>query len=305
MCVIMATKDKPIPEEWITKGFEANNHGAGAAWREDGYVHWKKGLDLDQIQELAAKLTPPYILHFRIQTVGGVRPELTHPFPIEPTVNLALEGKTKGYVLFHNGGWSNWKSDAKIAASDGIKNGRAKAGLPIGKWSDTRAMAFMAHVYGLGILEFIDEKVMAFSPDKVDVFGSPWTLLDGIWVSNTNWQSRSGNSYHRKGNAEDVRNAYSDRRSLPPAQSPLPALVKPAVNEDKPENAVGGQPAESPFERANRRLTEALDLFARKVKDNNGQPVISKNELKRRQRQVDIEARRMNNTKRTATETRH
>ena len=64
--------------------------------------------------------------------------------------------------------------------------------LPPEKWSDSRAMAWAAAHYGLGMLELIDEKACAFGPDKIEVFNvSSWTHLDGLWVSNRGWEGRN------------------------------------------------------------------------------------------------------------------
>lgn len=66
----------------------------------------------------------------------------------------------------------------------------AKLPVPIGKWSDTRGMAFVASVYGLGILEMINEKSVAFGPTDMEVTTSTsgFTLEDGVWFSNMGWK---------------------------------------------------------------------------------------------------------------------
>lgn len=190
MCVIfIADQTRPLPD-MIERGYNANPRGAGVAWREGGKVHWKKGLKLDEIQELAEALPLPYVVHFRIPSCGGDTPVLCHPFPVETDAPLALEGKTDGYVLFHNGHWTNWKQFSIETAV------RRKIRLPAGKWSDTRAMAMAAAYHGLPILELIDEKSVAFGPIDCEVFGR-WdkyipTGVDNdkpIYCSNLGWQS--------------------------------------------------------------------------------------------------------------------
>src|SRR6185503_15959688 len=122
-------------------------------------------------------------------TVGGKVKELCHPFPVTRDVSLALQGKTDGFVVFHNGHWGQWKEKSLDAA---VKH---KVKVPNGKWSDSRAMAWSAHLYGVPVLEFIDEKAIAFGPEEIEVFGSGWTLVDDVWVSNRHWESsRAG--YH-------------------------------------------------------------------------------------------------------------
>jgi len=168
----------------ITQAYEKNPEGAGFAWREkapngEEIVHWVKGLDLPESIKLFKKLPLPYIAHFRIASSGFAKSAaLCHPFPIQKDVSLATEGKTKGFVMFHNGYWNNWKT----GVMDGLKGTTYK--IPPGRWSDTRAMAWMAAHYGVAILNFIDEKAVAFSPKNIDVFGVGWSKIGEVWASN-------------------------------------------------------------------------------------------------------------------------
>ena len=187
MCVIMlASKVKPT-EEMVSKAYFQNDHGAGIAWREKDkegkpIVRWKKGLNEDEIQEMIRDLALPFVAHFRIASVGGKRQSLCHPFPVDKHVDLALEGETRGYVLFHNGHWGEWKSFSKETA---LKMGRP---IPVGCWSDSRAMAWAACNYGPGILEWIDEKCVIFGPKDLEVVrGNGWDEVNGVWCSNKSW----------------------------------------------------------------------------------------------------------------------
>lgn len=194
MCVILlSNKDRPSIE-MIRSAWRQNDAGGGVAWREDGFVRWEKGImNLEQMEELCLKVPLPFIAHFRIPSYGGKRESLCHPFPIEKKVSLALSGKTKGNVLFHNGHWGKWKESMLDAV---IKSGIP---VPVGKWSDTRAMAFHAAIYGLGILELIDEKAVAFGPDVCEIFpGSGWKIIDKIWCSNDFFRGTE-NHYHHGG----------------------------------------------------------------------------------------------------------
>lgn len=198
-----------LTEDQVEKMWESNSHGAGIAWREKDakgktFVRWEKGLELEQIQKLAAEVEAPYVAHFRIPSVGGDIPDLTHPFTIDNKASVALSGKTYGRVLFHNGHWNSWR-DSLISAAV------RKGDLPVGKWSDSRAMAYMAYVYGLGILELIDEKVVAFGPNDIEVFnGNFWskTKEGGIWVSNTGWEFRTGFHGRHRGGDTTGHNSY-------------------------------------------------------------------------------------------------
>jgi hypothetical protein len=198
MCVIAVCATDRITSEQCHKMYSNNPHGAGFAWREEEgkkkRVIWRKGLEREQAVELAATLPLPYVVHFRVPSCGGPGPLLTHPFPIEKDVPLELEGSTEGFVLFHNGHWGKFKDTMLEAA---VRNG---AKIPNGRWSDSRSMAWMAAHFGIGMLEFINEKVAIFGPNKNDIelFGDHgWQKLDktGIWVSNKGWEHENVSSF--------------------------------------------------------------------------------------------------------------
>ena len=183
----------------IEKAFRTNKDGAGIASREkildeEGkeriVVKWKKGLDLDQIKEEIFIAELPFVAHFRIASCGGVRTELTHPFSLNSDQSLDLEGITEEGVLFHNGHWAKWK---EFLLETCLKMG---VSIPVGRWSDTRAMAFLTKLYGPGFMDFIEEKGVLFTPDDMDVFSGAtgWKKIDGIWCSNDHFTF--GNSNH-------------------------------------------------------------------------------------------------------------
>ena len=195
MCVILiANKDRPS-SAMIQSAWRQNDAGGGVAWREDGFVRWEKGImNLEDMEKLINQLPLPFVAHFRIPSYGGKREELCHPFPIEKKVSLNLSGKTKGNVLFHNGHWTRWKeSMLETVLKSGVP-------VPVGKWSDTRAMAFHASIYGLGILELIDEKAVAFGPEGCEVFpGTGWKIIDKIWCSNDFFRSGTYTTHNHVG----------------------------------------------------------------------------------------------------------
>lgn len=184
MCVIfVASKERPTPE-MVEQAYDYNDAGAGIAWREGGLVKWEKGLELARVKELVAAAPLPFVVHFRIPTVGGKREELCHPFPVDKDVPLTLKGAIKGFVLFHNGHWKDWKETVlRSIVSKG-------ATLPGGKWSDSRAMAWMAAQFGVSVLEMIDEKSVAFGPKQCEIAGTGWTMSGGVWCSNELWKTK-------------------------------------------------------------------------------------------------------------------
>jgi hypothetical protein len=196
MCVIMIADEVRPSESAIARGFAANPSGAGIAWRDthegEPVVRWIKGvMNLPDIQDLVKTTPLPFIVHFRIPTVGGSIPDLTHPFPIHEKTTNSLKGATKGAVLFHNGHWREWQEKMMESAIKG------NAKLPVGKWSDSRAMAWIAARHGLGMLEFIanaSNRVVAFGPKGIQIFGETWDEVDGILVSNKSWCFRATGS---------------------------------------------------------------------------------------------------------------
>jgi len=187
MCVILVCEDMaPCEEE--------NPQGAGIAWRERGLVCWEKGVAMTTKDILARmkKIQLPYVIHYRISSVGGTCDELCHPFPYG-AADLRLSGASKKGVIFHNGTFHTWRRDLKDAAV------YSNTPLPRGRWSDSRAMAFMAGIYGTGFMELVEEKVVAFTPeDGPVIFGTlqqGWTFKKlegdlGIWFSNDRWEKK-------------------------------------------------------------------------------------------------------------------
>lgn len=194
MCVLgVADKRRPTDDE-LTKMAESNPDGAGVAWRERSsptlaapdVVKWEKGLTLTEMKEFCAQLPMPFAFHFRIASCGGRTQEMTHPFPIEREMRPQLSGELKGFVLFHNGHWAPWKDK-------GIDNAiHHKIKVPEGKWSDSRVMAWLAHIHGHAILELIDEKVILFGPNKIEIFHPDgWFRVNDLLVSNRVWEHQN------------------------------------------------------------------------------------------------------------------
>lgn len=201
MCVVCIVDNTRPTDKMVAQMYQANKFGAGIAWREtrklkgtkgeEKIVHWRKGLKLEEVQELVRTVPIPFIAHFRIPSCGPDVPELNHPFPISDEVEMFLDGVIPGWVLFHNGTWHHWK--------DMLFDSCLKAGvkIPKGPWSDTRAMALVVKKLGLNALEFIDEKTVAFGPSQGNclINGNGWSRVavddgekkHGVLVSNEGW----------------------------------------------------------------------------------------------------------------------
>lgn len=195
MCVIMIATDTRPTDEMVEKAFDTNDDMSGIAYRKDGLVHWKKGIDnVEEMKAHARNLPLPYILHFRIASIGKICTELAHPFPVQKDVPLWPEGETGGYVLFHNGSWHRWEDACLELAT----HHQEIEEVPEGEWSDTRAMAWMVAWKGKNVLNFIKEKCVLFSPDDMEIFRSDWEMVNGVRCSNKHFLFRgqySGSSW--------------------------------------------------------------------------------------------------------------
>lgn len=98
MCIIIA-KDagiKALDKEYFERAWDSNSHGGGLVWKNEGEdVYFQKGFMkkedfLAKIAEIN-KETTSFIAHFRIKSVGEVKPENCHPFVME-NVTFAHNG---------------------------------------------------------------------------------------------------------------------------------------------------------------------------------------------------------------------
>ena len=182
MCVaIIVPKDAKAPDKETLEACEAQNpDGGGVAWLDKGKVCWKKGIDTAEILKILAKTQAPYLIHYRISTVGGKVASLCHPFPITKNASLDLEGRA-GAVLIHNGHWSSWKDKTMLLQPNGQR-------IPEGVWSDTRAMAYLSAIYGADILTFVDEKVAVLNATGSIEYWGHWQKEGDCMYSNTSWK---------------------------------------------------------------------------------------------------------------------
>lgn len=154
MCVIYAVyKNMPNDAE-LERGADQNEDGAGVCWLDHSKktVRWVKGLDskVDSVKKVIAdnKIVPPYAIHFRTASIGGVNTELTHPFPVAKGIPTWEAGNAP-LVLMHNGhvaDWKQWFFPMAITHKDLM---------PLPPWSDSRALAYAVYAKGEGVLDFI------------------------------------------------------------------------------------------------------------------------------------------------------
>jgi hypothetical protein len=103
----------PIGEKVARDVFErmwrSNDDGFGMLFRAREGVGIVKGIHAQEMAwEVYAQLPSgvPHVLHFRLATHGGVKPELTHPFVVSEDSPIVKVGVSERPVLAHNGVWS-------------------------------------------------------------------------------------------------------------------------------------------------------------------------------------------------------
>ena len=92
--------------------WDGNRDGAGFMYVENGVVQIEKGFmkykaftkALDKVARRIDMTETPVVMHFRITTHGGTKPENCHPFPITDSIGALCKRKTRTDVgVAHNG----------------------------------------------------------------------------------------------------------------------------------------------------------------------------------------------------------
>lgn len=109
MCVIIAKKAgvEPLKDDYFDNAWDHNPDGGGIVWKEKGKrVMFQKGFmnkkDMLEVLKKVNQKDTSFIAHFRIKSVGDVKPENCHPFVMKNitfahngTLGITpLEGKT-------------------------------------------------------------------------------------------------------------------------------------------------------------------------------------------------------------------
>lgn len=114
MCIIAA---KPAgvampSRQTIRTMWDSNRDGAGLMYVENGKVCIEKGFmkykafakALDKLESRLDLTATPVVMHFRITTHGGTKPENCHPFPITDSIGALCKRQTRTDVgVAHNG----------------------------------------------------------------------------------------------------------------------------------------------------------------------------------------------------------
>ncbi len=188
MCVIICVEDGDYPSKATLKSAESMNSDGGAiAWlNKDGTKSYRKGLKASKVWKLIQRQLKPHgiktaIIHFRIASVGGVKPQLCHPFEIAEDVPMNMRSvKTTRELLFHNGTWSEYSE----YLLDFLRAQKEPMAIPKGDYSDSRIMAYLA--FQLGHQE-LNKLVSGWN--KIAILTS-----EGIVKYGTGWVNHKGNS---------------------------------------------------------------------------------------------------------------
>lgn len=188
MCVIITTPNRAHRPTLAQLGQceRANRHGSGLAWLNGKRVEYCKNLPDSEIHRLLGEISGPAIVHFRIASVGGVDPQLCHPFPVTHRAELRQQGTARS-VLFHNGTWVEHSAAAKHYGLAFPKREPA---------SDTRLAAALVARFGFDWLKRAEYCRWAMLDRKGIRRIGKWTPIGGCHYSNTHWQpSTFGGSY--------------------------------------------------------------------------------------------------------------
>jgi len=187
MCIISINMKRDLTKKEFKSCWENNSHGAGFAWKNK----FQKGfMTLEEAYQFYIKNVTgnyPHVAHFRIQTSGGTRPELTHPFAIEAMSPLKLKGTTEKGVLFHNGIISEWNN---MLFNYAVAEGE----YPTGALSDTRVLAMCISRGSKWIISCLNsnDKFVIFNNGVFEKWGI-WEESDGVFFSNSGYKI----SYYR------------------------------------------------------------------------------------------------------------
>jgi hypothetical protein len=164
--------------------WNANRDGGGVAWFVGNDVKYKKGfMKLEQFEDFVfgnKEIKPPFVLHFRIGTLGAKIEEMTHPFLVSKSALNPLEYHGKHGILFHNGHWSKAEDMLlQFCLSNCVK-------LPMGEISDSRIIAFLSAHIGTGLLKWASGKFVFMKDGKIIRYGK-FENHTGILTSNDSW----------------------------------------------------------------------------------------------------------------------
>lgn len=233
MCIaIYKPENEDFPsKKTLQRCFEANPDGAGYMLAHGDKVHIRKGFatfnafwkDLRNIRDKVTD-TPPFVLHFRISTQAGVRPDCTHPFPLSKNMaDLRALRATADIGIAHNGvisltshGWN--KTITYSDTMEFITDYAAK--LIKGRdWHKDRDLVEVIEDMAASRLAILD------GGGKCILLGSGWRQDGGVWYSNASYLPQPTKTTTTTGGADWLTEYYNDligKRTPSTAKSATP-----------------------------------------------------------------------------------
>lgn len=198
MCIaIYKPADADFPSKSRLKTcFENNPDGAGFMYAAADRVHIRKGFktfsdfwkDLRTIREKTTDRAD-YVLHFRISTQAGTRPDCTHPFPLSRDMSaLRALRHTCDIGIAHNGiisltshGWN--KTITHSDTMEFITEYAARLIKSREWYTDPDLVAV--------ITAMVDSRLAVLDGSgHCTLIGDGWTEDGGVWYSNTSYNPR-------------------------------------------------------------------------------------------------------------------
>lgn len=204
MCIISykAAEAQFPSKKTLQRCFAHNPDGAGFMYTASGVVHIKKGFtSFQQFWKTLRKVREeegdniPYVMHFRISTQAGARPDCTHPFPLSKHMkDLRLLDTTAKFGIAHNGiiSLTSDHYSKTITYSDTMKFITDYLALIIKskRWyADDDKIELIKRLMGSSRLAVLD------SEGHCELLGTGWVQDNGIWYSNSTYKEPKKTTY--------------------------------------------------------------------------------------------------------------
>jgi predicted glutamine amidotransferase len=179
MCLaIFKPADAVLPEDSIREGWLGNSDGGGYAFVHKGKVVTRKGFKT--LKDFLASYNidskkykkSPFVVHFRIRSMGDRSAENTHPYPIA------------GGVLIHNGTLDGTGATYDKGESDTAKFCKMFGDKLTNEW-------VAAHKKELEQAVTYNKFVLLYDNGDTHIINeSAGNWYEGVWYSNFSWKPR-------------------------------------------------------------------------------------------------------------------
>lgn len=198
MCVIVVKEKNALFPDWSTleRCFKRNPDGAGFMISLSDRVVIEKGYftfnDFKTALKKAKKkygIDHTYVMHFRIETQGGIRAECCHPFPLSGNMDDLRKLETSCQCgVAHNGIISLTSTYLKkVSYSDTMLFITEYLNLILDSPNDLKDKKKML------LVERLCESKLAilFNNDQLKLLGSGWELFNGCYFSNKSYLEKA------------------------------------------------------------------------------------------------------------------